>query len=223
LRFNRGLTQIRQASAPSKCAPFRCLINRGDILGYQHGFCIVGKLLRQFAVHYEFLSASTPAPSETKRGILSSLVEAEEPSIKSQITITGSATEFKAATALFEKMRHPERNSTDTKMMVDQGDRTTADSRSAKDQSSPFNPLTIHRSVDPTLEAEDTQFSNEPGTEFSVGSDMPRARPPSTRAASTGLATQVQVNRAGFIFEDSDVRYLSRAELEKLPPEQLRI
>jgi hypothetical protein len=46
-------------------------------------------------------------------------------------------------------------------------------------------------------------------------------RPPSARVADAGLVTQVKVNRAGFIFEDSDVRYLSRAEFEKLPPEQL--
>jgi hypothetical protein len=131
-----------------------------------------------------FLNASTLGPSKAERAMLPPLVEAEEPSIKPKITTTGSATELKGSTALFEKMMHAD---------------------------------------DPALEAEDAHSSNQPGTEFPVGSDMPRARPPSTRAATTGLVTQVEVSRAGFIFEDSNVRYLSRAELEKLPPEQLRI
>jgi hypothetical protein len=120
-------------------------------------------------------------------------------------------------------MVHPETIFADTKMAVDRCDRVTADSRSAKEPLSPPIALASHRSVDPTREADSTQFSDETGAEFSSGSDMPAARPASTRAAGTGLVTLVPVNRAGFIFEDSDVRYLSRTELEKLPLEQLRV
>jgi hypothetical protein len=108
-------------------------------------------------------------------------------------------------------------------MVVDPGDKTARDSRSAKDQSSPFNPLVFHRNVNPTLHAEDIQFSNEHGTEFSVMSDMATARPVSTGAASSSVITEVTVNRSGFIFDESDVRYLSVAELDGLSPGQLRI
>jgi hypothetical protein len=169
------------------------------------------------------LSIPTLAPSETERVVLSSLGEAEEPSIKSKTTTTGSATEPKAPTTPFEEMMHPERTSIDTKMVDDPGDRTTADSRSAKGQSSAFNPLALHRNVDPTLDAEGTEFPDVQSTGGSVGSDMATARPPSTRAESTSLVTGVPLNRTGFTFGDSDVRYLSRTELEKLSPEQLRL
>jgi YARHG domain len=223
LHFKRGLKQHRWASACAKFAPSRRLFSRGDILGHQRGCCIVGQLFRRSAVRYDFLSARTLAPSETQRAILSSLGEAETPSIKSKATTTGSATEPKAPTTLFGRMMPPETNSTDIKMAIDPGDRTTTDGRSARDQSSPFNALALHRNVDPILNAEDTQFSNEQGTEFSEASHMAAARPLSTRAASTSLVTGVPVDRAGFIFDESDVRYLSRAELEKLSPEQLRI
>jgi hypothetical protein len=113
---------------------------------------------------------------------------------------------------------HPKEDSTHTEMVVDPGDKTARDSRSAKDQSSPFNPLVFHRNVNPTLHAEDIQFSNEHGTEFSVMSDMATARPVSTGAASSSVITEVTVNRSGFIFDESNVRYLSVAELDKLSP-----
>jgi hypothetical protein len=148
------------------------------------------------------------------------LGEAEEPAIKSKNTTTGSAIGPKAPRALFAK--HPEKDSADTKIVVDPGERTTADSRSVQDQSIPFNPLALHRNVDPALD-EDTRFSNEQGSEFSVGGDMDSARLLPTRAGRTSVVTDPPVSRAGFIFDESDVRYLSVTELEKLSPEQLRI
>jgi hypothetical protein len=49
-------------------------------------------------------------------------------------------------------------------------------------------------------------------------SDMATARPVSTGAASSSVVTAVTVNRSGFIFDESNVRYLSVAELDKLSP-----
>jgi hypothetical protein len=170
-----------------------------------------------------FLSASTFAPGETQRVIASSLVGVEEPSIRSEIATTGSATEPKAPPTIFEKAVHSEGGSTDTRIVGDCGDRATADGGSAREQSSSFNALPVQRRIDPTSDAGNPQYSDETGTEFPAGGDMPAARPASIRAADIGLATQVPVDRDGFIFEDSDVRYISRAELEELPSEQLRI
>src|SRR5579864_3195989 len=116
-------------------------------------------------------------------------------------------------------MMDPARNAIDAELMAHPGDRRARDSGSARDQSSPFNPLALHRNVDPTLDAEDTQSAN--GTELSVGRATAMAQPQSTRAASTSLVAGVPVNRTGLIFDDSDVRYPSRAELEKLSQEQL--
>jgi hypothetical protein len=52
---------------------------------------------------------------------------------------------------------------------------------------------------------------------------MTTARPLSTGSANTGAVAGAPVNRTGFIFDESDVRYLSLAELNTLSAQQLRI
>jgi hypothetical protein len=166
-----------------------------------------------------FVGAPTVTPGGRERAVQSSLRELAEPSIQSKTATTGSATGPKTPTTLLR----PKEDPTDAEMVVDPDDKTTRDSKSAKDQSSPFNLLAFHRNVKTTLDADDIQFSREHGTEFPAKSDMAAARPLSTGAANRSVVTEVTVNCSGFIFDESNVRYLSVAELDKLSPEQLRI
>ena len=53
--------------------------------------------------------------------------------------------------------------------------------------------------------------------------DMAAARLLPTRVANEGDVTAAAVNHAGFVFAESNVRYLSRAELENLSADQLHI
>jgi hypothetical protein len=52
---------------------------------------------------------------------------------------------------------------------------------------------------------------------------MAAARLSSTRAANAGDVTPAVVNQAGFLFAESNVQYLTRAKLEKLSADELRI
>jgi hypothetical protein len=185
---------------------------------------VAGTIALSLASHFasspsvvSFFSTPAPAPSEAKGVIMSSWRKAEEPSINSTATTTGSAIEPKAPARRFEKIVHPDSDSTDTEIVVDGGDRTATNTRSAVDQSSRFNSLALHRDVDSALDGE------AQGSEFSVGGDRAVTRPLSARTANTSVASGAPVNRAGFILDGSDIRYLSLAELEPLSREELRI
>jgi hypothetical protein len=73
----------------------------------------------------------------------------------------------------------------------------------------------LHNNASPVLDAQDMGSPSE--------RDAATARLLSTRLANADDVTSAAVSHAGFVFAESNVRYLSRAELEKLSADQLRI
>jgi hypothetical protein len=88
-------------------------------------------------------------------------------------------------------------------------------------------------SLQPTTRSEVVVLDSENETTVDETNAMPgqffgargtaAARLLATRADNAGDVTTAAVNQAGLLFAESNVRYLTRAELEKLSAEQLRI
>ena len=69
----------------------------------------------------------------------------------------------------------------------------------------------------------DMGAASERETQFFAAGDMATAGLPPTHVAKADDVATAAVNHAGFVFAESNVRYLSRAELENLSADQLHI
>jgi YARHG domain-containing protein len=83
--------------------------------------------------------------------------------------------------------------------------------------------IELHDSANPVLDAQDMGSASERETQFFTAGDWATARLLSTHAAKADDVAAAAVNHAGFVFAESNVRYLSRAELENLSADQLYI
>ena len=82
--------------------------------------------------------------------------------------------------------------------------------------------IELHNNANPVLNAQDVGAVSERETQFFAAGDMATAGLPPTHVAKAhDVATAV--NHAGLVFAESNVRYLSRAELENLSADQLHI
>jgi hypothetical protein len=98
--------------------------------------------------------------------------------------------------------------------------RTTVDLTNGMANST--NQESLRNNTSPVLDARDMEPPTDEQGRLSVApGDMAAARLLSTRAADD--VTAAVVDKSGFLFAESNVRYLTRAELEKLSADQLRI
>jgi YARHG domain len=167
-------------------------------------------------VGYAVVASSPPAThlagapklptSETQLVTLLQLAQAVPPAIEFKSITDGSGAEHKAQiatlqpTTLSGKTMRSENKPTETEIALDSENRTIVQA-------------SLHNS--PVLDAQDIGSPSE--------RDMATARLLPTRVANEGDVTAAAVNHAGFVFAESNVRYLSRAELEKLSADQLHI
>jgi hypothetical protein len=82
--------------------------------------------------------------------------------------------------------------------------------------------IELHNNANPVLNAQDVGAASERETQFVAAGDMATAGLPPTHVAKADDVAAA-VNHAGFMFAESNVRYLSRAELENLSADQLHI
>jgi hypothetical protein len=83
--------------------------------------------------------------------------------------------------------------------------------------------IELHNNANPVLNAQDVGAASERETQFVAAGDMATAGLPPTHVAKADDVATAAVNHAGFVFAESNVRYLSRAELENLSADQLHI
>jgi YARHG domain len=162
------------------------------------------------------------ASSETRLVTFLPLAQAVPPSIELKSITDGSGAEPKARIATLQpttrsgKTMRSENKPTESEMALDSENRTTVDGTNAMPKSNPFNQASLHNNANPVFDAQDMGSPSERERQFFAADDM-------ARVANAGDVTAAAVNHAGFVFAESNVRHLSRAELEKLSADQLHI
>jgi tetratricopeptide (TPR) repeat protein len=99
---------------------------------------------------------------------------------------------------------------------------TTVGGTNAMSKSTPILQSSLRGNAYPVLDVQDTEPVVEPGRQPSAAGDAP-ARPIFNRADNAADPPTAAVGQPGFLFAESNVRYLTRLELQKLSAEQLQI
>jgi hypothetical protein len=128
-------------------------------------------------------------------------------------SLTGSGTAPEVQMASLQPTMRSENASTDKETAT----RTTVDLTNG--MANPINKEPLRNNISPVVDAPDAESLIERGELSFVGD----AWLLSTRAANAGDITGAVANRGGFLFGESNVRYLTRAELEQLAADRLRI
>jgi hypothetical protein len=159
--------------------------------------------------------------SETRLVTLLPLAQAVPPSIEFKSITDGSGAEPKGKIATLQpttrsgKTMRSENKATESETALDSENRTTVDGTNAMPKSNPFNQASLHN-ANPIFDAQDMGSPSERERQFLGADDM-------ARVANAGDVTAAAVNHTGFVFAESNVRYLSRAELERLSADELHI
>jgi hypothetical protein len=133
-------------------------------------------------------------------------------------SLTGSGAEPEVQIASLQPTMRSENES---ETALDSENRATVDLTNGIAHST--NQESLRNKTSPVLDAPDMKPpTDERGRLSFAAGDMVGARLLST-PANAGDATPAVVDQAGFLFAESNVRYLTRAELEKLSADQLRI
>jgi hypothetical protein len=136
-------------------------------------------------------------------------------------SLTGSGVEPQLQMVSLQPTMHSKNEPTESEMALDAGYRTAMDLTHGMANST--NQVSVRNYTSPVLDPPDTEPLIEGGRLLFAAGDMAAARSLSTRAAETADVTAAGVDQTGFLFAESNVRYLTRAELEKLSGDELRI